>query len=155
MRVEEAKKQKPLSEVKKEALAMEPLSGFPFEKALAEGDISFICECKKASPSKGLIAEDFPYVEIAREYERAGASCISVLTEPKWFLGSDRYLQEITEAVSIPCIRKDFTVDEYMIYEARPVSYTHLDVYKRQALSSSVAKCICVKSNTDSCSLSL
>lgn len=98
---------------------MEPLSGFPFEKALAEGDISFICECKKASPSKGLIAEDFPYVEIAREYERAGASCISVLTEPKWFLGSDRYLQEITEAVSIPCIRKDFTVDEYMIYEAR------------------------------------
>ena len=98
---------------------MEPLLGFPFEKALAEGDISFICECKKASPSKGLIAEDFPYVEIAREYERAGASCISVLTEPKWFLGSDRYLQEITEAVSIPCIRKDFTVDEYMIYEAR------------------------------------
>ena len=98
---------------------MEPLSGFPFEKALAEGDISFICECKKASPSKGLIAEEFPYVEIAREYERAGASCISVLTEPKWFLGSDRYLQEITEAVSIPCIRKDFTVDEYMIYEAR------------------------------------
>ena len=119
VRVEEAKKQKPLSEVKKEALAMEPLSGFPFEKALAEGDISFICECKKASPSKGLIAEDFPYVEIAREYERAGASCISVLTEPKWFLGSDRYLQEITEAVSIPCIRKDFTVDEYMIYEAK------------------------------------
>lgn len=119
VRVEEAKKQKPLSEVKKEALAMEPLSGFPFEKALAEGDISFICECKKASPSKGLIAEDFPYVEIAREYERAGASCISVLTEPKWFLGSDRYLQEIAEAVSIPCIRKDFTVDEYMIYEAK------------------------------------
>ena len=119
VRVEEAKKQKSLSEVKKEALAMEPLSGFPFEKALAEGDISFICECKKASPSKGLIAEAFPYVEIAREYERAGASCISVLTEPKWFLGSDRYLQEITEAVSIPCIRKDFTVDEYMIYEAR------------------------------------
>lgn len=119
VRVEEAKKQKPLSEVKKEALAMEPLSGFPFEKALAEGDISFICECKKASPSKGLIAEAFPHVEIAREYERAGASCISVLTEPKWFLGSDRYLQEITEAVSIPCIRKDFTVDEYMIYQAK------------------------------------
>jgi len=101
---------------KQKAKATEP---FRFEKALAEGDISFICECKKASPSKGLIAEDFPYVEIAREYERAGASCISVLTEPKWFLGSDRYLQEITEAVSIPCIRKDFTVDEYMIYEAR------------------------------------
>ena len=103
VRVEEAKKQKPLSEVKKEALAMEPLSGFPFEKALAEGDISFICECKKASPSKGLIAEDFPYVEIAREYERAGASCISVLTEPKWFLGSDRYLQETIRQYKAIC----------------------------------------------------
>ena len=77
--------------------------------------ISFICECKKASPSKGLIAPDFPYVQIAGEYEAAGADCISVLTEPKWFLGSDRYLQEIAEAVKIPCLRKDFTVDEYMI----------------------------------------
>ena len=94
-------------------------TGFPFEKALREGDISFICECKKASPSKGLIAEDFPYLAIARDYEAAGASCISVLTEPKWFLGSDNYLKEIAEAVSIPCIRKDFTVDEYMIYEAK------------------------------------
>ena len=92
---------------------------FPFERALKSGDISFICECKKASPSKGLIAEDFPYLAIAKAYEAAGASCISVLTEPKWFLGSDRYLKEITEAVSIPCIRKDFTVDEYMIYEAK------------------------------------
>ena len=73
----------------------------------------------KTTLIKKLIAEAFPHVEIAREYERAGASCISVLTEPKWFLVSDRYLQEITEAVSIPCIRKDFTVDEYMIYEAR------------------------------------
>lgn len=92
---------------------------FPFEKALREGDISFICECKKASPSKGIIAEDFPYLTIAKEYEAAGASCISVLTEPKWFLGSDRYLKEIAETVSIPCIRKDFVVDEYMIYEAK------------------------------------
>lgn len=93
--------------------------GFVFEKALAEGDISFICECKKASPSKGLIAPDFPYVEIAKEYEAAGASAISVLTEPKWFLGSPEYLCEIASAVSIPCLRKDFTVDEYMIYEAK------------------------------------
>ncbi len=93
--------------------------GFVFEKALAEGDISFICECKKASPSKGLIAPDFPYVEIAKEYEAAGASAISVLTEPKWFLGSPEYLREIAAAVSIPCLRKDFTVDEYMIYEAK------------------------------------
>ncbi len=82
-------------------------------------DISFICECKKASPSKGIIAEDFPYLDIAKDYDRAGADCISVLTEPKWFLGSDRYLEEIAEAVSIPCLRKDFTVDEYMIYEAK------------------------------------
>ena len=72
-----------------------------------------MCECKKASPSKGLIAPDFPYLEIAKEYESAGADCISVLTEPKWFLGSDEYLKEIAKFVSIPCLRKDFTVDEY------------------------------------------
>ena len=81
--------------------------------------ISFICECKKASPSKGLIAPDFPYLEIAKEYEAAGADCISVLTEPKWFSGSDKYLKEIADTVRIPCLRKDFTVDEYMIYEAK------------------------------------
>ena len=81
--------------------------------------MSFICECKKASPSKGVIAEDFPYLQIAKDYEKAGADCISVLTEPKWFLGHDEYLKEITQNVSIPCIRKDFTVDEYMIYEAK------------------------------------
>lgn len=118
-RVAEAKKILPLEEVKKKALAMDCNTVFPFEKALAANDISFICECKKASPSKGLIAEDFPYLSIAKEYEAAGASCISVLTEPKWFLGSNEYLKEITDAVSIPCIRKDFTVDEYMIYEAK------------------------------------
>ena len=118
-RVAAAKAQIPLEEIKNPALSMDSHTGFPFENALREGDISFICECKKASPSKGLIAEDFPYLAIAKAYEAAGASCISVLTEPKWFLGSDRYLKEITEAVSIPCIRKDFTVDEYMIYEAK------------------------------------
>ena len=118
-RVAAAKAQIPLEEIKNQALSMDSHTGFPFENALREGDISFICECKKASPSKALIAEDFPYLAIAKAYEAAGASCISVLTEPKWFLGSDRYLKEITEAVSIPCIRKDFTVDEYMIYEAK------------------------------------
>jgi len=96
-----------------------PKLNFEFEKALKKDDISFICECKKASPSKGLIAPDFPYLKIAMEYEKAGADAISVLTEPKWFLGADEYLKEITNKVSIPCIRKDFTVDEYMIYEAR------------------------------------
>ncbi len=105
-------------ELKKRAYNL-PKGDFGFEKALAGKGIAFICECKKASPSKGLIAENFPYLQIAKEYEQAGADCISVLTEPKWFLGSDSYLKEITEAVSIPCIRKDFTVDEYMIYEAK------------------------------------
>ena len=92
---------------------------FPFERALRGERMAFICECKKASPSKGLIAPDFPYLEIAKSYEAAGASAISVLTEPEWFLGSDQYLKEIAAAVKIPCLRKDFTVDEYMIYEAK------------------------------------
>ena len=94
---------------------------FPFEQALRGERMAFICECKKASPSKGLIAPDFPYLEIAKSYEAAGASAISVLTEPKWFLGSDQYLKEIAAAVKIPCLRKDFTVDEYMIFEAKTV----------------------------------
>lgn len=119
IRVEEAKKTLPPDEIKEQALAINCITGFPFEQALSQGDISFICECKKASPSKGIIAEDFPYLTIAKEYEAAGASCISVLTEPKWFLGSNNHLKEIAQAVSIPCIRKDFTVDEYMIYEAK------------------------------------
>ena len=108
-------------EMKKKAflLSEKEEKTFPFEQALRTEGISFICECKKASPSKGLIAESFPYVQIAAEYEAAGASCISVLTEPRWFLGKNEYLQEIAQKVSIPCLRKDFTVDEYMIYEAR------------------------------------
>ncbi len=118
VRVEESKKQVSAEEMKAKALAL-PKGDFSFEKALQGEGISFICECKKASPSKGLIAPDFPYLEIAREYEKAGADCISVLTEPKWFLGSDEYLKEIAAEVKIPCIRKDFTVDEYMIYEAK------------------------------------
>ena len=92
---------------------------FAFEQALRKEDVSFICECKKASPSKGLIAPNFPYLEIAKEYEAAGADCISVLTEPKWFLGNDEYLKEIAESVLIPCLRKDFTVNEYQIYQAK------------------------------------
>ena len=93
--------------------------GKVIENALKTPELSFICECKKASPSKGLIATDFPYLQIAKEYEAAGADAISVLTEPKWFLGSDEYLREIASQVSIPCLRKDFTVDAYMIYEAK------------------------------------
>lgn len=110
--------EKPLEQIKVEALAM-PKGDFAFEKALKKSGLSFICEIKKASPSKGLIAPDFPYFEIAKEYETAGADCISCLTEPRWFLGSDAYLKEIASAVSIPVLRKDFTVCEYQIYEAK------------------------------------
>lgn len=117
-RVEDAKRRQSLTEIRQRALDM-PKGNFAFEEALKKPDIAFICECKKASPSKGLIAPEFPYLQIAREYEAAGADAVSVLTEPKWFLGSDKYLKDIAEAVSIPCLRKDFTVDEYMIYEAK------------------------------------
>ena len=96
-----------------------PQLNFAFEKAIRKKELSFICECKKASPSRGIIAHNFPYLQIAKEYEAAGADCISVLTEPKWFLGNKEYLHQIASTVSIPCLRKDFTVDEYMIYESR------------------------------------
>lgn len=119
VRVEAQKVKKPLAQVQKEALALPADTGFPFEQALRQQDINFICEVKKASPSKGIIAQHFPYLDIAKEYEIAGASAISVLTEPHYFLGSDKYLQEIAAAVSIPVLRKDFTVDEYQIYEAK------------------------------------
>ena len=117
-RVAEAKSKWPLAPLKTRAEALEQ-GNFAFEKAVEKQEVSFICECKKASPSKGLIAPDFPYLRIAKEYEAAGADCVSVLTEPKWFLGDDAYLREIAANVSIPCLRKDFTVDEYMIYEAK------------------------------------
>ncbi|MDR2864985.1 MAG: indole-3-glycerol phosphate synthase TrpC [Spirochaetaceae bacterium] len=91
----------------------------PFEKALSSPGLSFICEIKRASPSKGLIAEDFPYLKIAKAYETTGASAISVLTEPDFFKGSNRYLQEVVREVSVPVLRKDFTIDKYQIYEAK------------------------------------
>ena len=117
-RVMQAKAERPLSAVCQGALA-QPKGDFSFEQALSGSELAFICECKKASPSKGLIAPEFPYLEIAADYEAAGAEAISVLTEPKWFLGKDEYLRRIAEMVSVPCLRKDFTVDEYMLYEAK------------------------------------
>ena len=110
-----------LEEVKELALELKKnqSTAFAFEQALRKQELGFICECKKASPSKGLIEPDFHYLQIAKAYELAGAECISVLTEPKGFLGSDDYLKEIAAAVSIPCLRKDFTVDEYQIYQAK------------------------------------
>ena len=106
-RVCAAKRRMPEETVRDRSLSL-PRGSFALETALRKPGLSFICECKKASPSKGLIAEDFPYLQIAREYEAAGADAISVLTEPKWFLGSDEYLREIAGTVSIPCLRKDF-----------------------------------------------
>lgn len=117
-RVMQAKEKISAEEIKQAAFSL-PAGRFEFENALKKNGLSFICECKKASPSKGLISPDFPYLKIAKEYEAAGADCISVLTEPKWFLGKNEYLKEIAANVSIPCLRKDFTVDEYMIYEAK------------------------------------
>ena len=125
-RVEEDKKQIPFFHMRNEAerLAAELPKGnrpklFPFYQTLKSPGISFICEVKKASPSKGVIAEEFPYLEIAKEYEIAGASAISCLTEPYYFQGKDMYLKEITQHVTIPVLRKDFTIDPYMIYQAR------------------------------------
>lgn len=118
-RVETCKQNISYGEMKERARRM-PVSGtFSFEEKLRKEGISFICEIKKASPSKGVIAPRFPYVEIAREYEAAGADCMSVLTEPDYFMGSIQYLKEIREEVSAPLLRKDFTVDDYMIYEAK------------------------------------
>lgn len=118
-RVEDAKKRIPLEEIKKDVSLMDVTDEFPFKKALSEEGMSIIAEVKKASPSKGLIAEDFDYIAIAKDYEQAGASAISVLTEPFFFMGSDDYLSEIAQNVSIPILRKDFVVDEYMIWEAK------------------------------------
>jgi len=122
LRVAKAKDAAPFGQVQRKALALADKEGadtFPFERALAAPGLSFICEVKKASPSKGIIAADFPYLQIALEYEAAGAAAISVLTEPDYFLGSDQYLREIAAAVSRPALRKDFIIDPYQIYEAK------------------------------------
>ncbi|MCM1541777.1 MAG: indole-3-glycerol phosphate synthase TrpC [Blautia sp.] len=120
-RIEAEKRRLPLAELKAQAAELNRDTGFPFEKALAKPGMSFICEVKKASPSKGVIAEHFPYVEIGKEYEKAGADAISILTEPFYFQGSNEYLAAIRREVSIPLLRKDFTVDEYMLYEAKKI----------------------------------
>ncbi len=119
IRVQNSKKVVARNEMANLACKMDADTGFPFEKALSAEGMGFICECKRASPSKGMIAEEFDYLGIAKAYEAAGASAISVLTEPTRFLGEGRYLKEISESVSVPCLRKDFIVDEYMIYEAK------------------------------------
>lgn len=125
-RVEAAKKNISLEKMKELAYSMQEDMNptgrkFSFEKALSSPGISFICEVKRASPSKGLISPDFPYTEIAKDYEAAGADAISVLTEPEYFLGTNEYLTEISQTVNVPLLRKDFTVDPYQIYEAKVI----------------------------------
>lgn len=117
-RVEAAEKLRPLAGVRAEALSRER-GDFPFGKALAKPGLSFICECKKASPSKGVISPDYPYLDIAGQYEAAGADAVSVLTEPTRFSGDMEHLRAVAGRVKIPVLRKDFTVDPYMIYEAK------------------------------------
>ena len=119
IRVAQEKQVESPEAVKAAALALPSDTGFPFEAALRQQDFNFICEVKKASPSKGIIAEPFPYLDIAKEYEVAGAAAISVLTEPDFFKGDKKYLQEIASTVKIPVLRKDFIIDEYQIYQAK------------------------------------
>ena len=119
VRVAQEKEVETPEAVKTAALALPADTGFPFEAALRQQDFNFICEVKKASPSKGIIAEHFPYLDIAKEYEVAGAAAISVLTEPDFFKGDKKYLQEIASTVKIPVLRKDFIIDEYQIYQAK------------------------------------
>ncbi len=118
-RIIEEKKNMSLDELKDEVSKLETSQDFPFKEALKDPQIAIISEVKRASPSKGIISEDFDYVNIAKEYESAGASAISVLTEPYFFKGSDDYLKEIADNVSIPILRKDFVIDEYMIWQAK------------------------------------
>jgi indole-3-glycerol phosphate synthase len=126
IRVAEAKKALSPEQAREQALALaetpdhlQVVRPLPFHRALCANGLSFICEVKKASPSKGIIAQDFPWLEIAKNYEEAGASAISVLTEPEFFLGSDLYLREIAATVKIPVLRKDFIIDPYQLYEAK------------------------------------
>jgi indole-3-glycerol phosphate synthase len=119
LRVESQKQVISIEKMIEKATKLEPKTNFPFEIALRNIPINFICEVKKASPSKGIITKDFPYLDIAKDYEAAGASCISVLTEPEFFKGSDTYLSEIKQNVTIPVLRKDFTIDPYQIYQAK------------------------------------
>lgn len=118
IRVMEAKKRVAFDDMENAAYDL-PRGDFPFAKALKKAETTFICELKKASPSKGVIDPDFSYLEIAKSYEDAGVDCLSCLTEPKWFLGSDEIFQEVRAKTNLPMLRKDFVVSAYQIYEAK------------------------------------
>lgn len=129
LRVEEKKKHLSLENMKEKANEVRSREqirkettkegSFPFEEVLKQPGMHVICEVKKASPSKGILDPEFNYLEIAKAYERAGAAAISVLTEPAYFQGKEEYLVNIHKEVSIPLLRKDFTIDEYQLYEAK------------------------------------
>lgn len=119
VRVSEQEKTAPLAEVKRRALSLPRSDAFAFERAVARPGLSLICEIKKASPSKGVISPDFPYMQIAADYAAGGADCISCLTEPKWFQGSDEIFSNVKKAVSMPVLRKDFTVSEYQLWQSK------------------------------------
>ena len=119
IRIENVKKEKDIETLKKEVLSLPSSKNFFFEDSLKSKEFAFICEIKKASPSKGVIVEYFPYTDIAQEYEKAGAAAISVLTEPNFFKGNDKYLKDVADIVNIPVLRKDFIIDEYQIYQAK------------------------------------
>ena len=121
LRIEHEKKEKNIEILKQEVLSLPLSEKFFFEESLKSKDFAFICEIKKASPSKGVIVEDFPYIDIAQEYEQAGAAAISVLTEPNFFKGNDKYLKDVSDTVNIPVLRKDFIIDEYQIYQANVI----------------------------------
>ena len=142
-RVEICKQRISLEEMKRNACSLPVEDKFPFEIPLRGEKAAFICEIKKASPSKGIIAEDFPYLNIAKEYEEAGADSISVLTEPDYFMGSNKYLEEIHRKVNTPLLRKDFTIDEYMIYEAKVIGASaELLIFFRKRYSGSGSNCV-------------
>lgn len=119
IRLAELHKTSQLTEVRRIAEQLPVTAEFPFKQAVGKSGLSFICEVKKASPSKGIIAEDFPFLEIAKSYEEVGADAVSVLTEPDFFKGNSNYLKEISASITLPCLRKDFIIDEYQIYEAK------------------------------------
>ena len=119
VRIENEKKEKSVETLKQEVLSLPLSEKYFFEDSLKSKDFAFICEIKKASPSKGVIVEDFPYTDIAQDYEQAGAAAISVLTEPNFFKGNDMFLKDVADIVNIPVLRKDFIIDEYQIYQAK------------------------------------
>ncbi|MDR3205546.1 MAG: indole-3-glycerol phosphate synthase TrpC [Candidatus Methanoplasma sp.] len=141
-RVSEEKRKTAFKDMRDAALSMDRLNGSPFKKALGKPGISFICEVKKASPSKGVISSDFPFIDIARGYERAGADAVSVLTEPEFFLGCDLHLEAISKRIGLPVLRKDFVVDSYQVYQARTIGASAVLLICSVLSDRSLAECM-------------